>query len=55
MISVVIPAFNEQRALANTLEHLLSQPGDFEVILVDGGSSDATRRIARGHRRVRLV
>lgn len=55
MISVVIPAYNEQRALAKTLEHLLSQPGDFEVILVDGGSGDATRRIARRHRRVRLV
>lgn len=55
MISVVIPAYNEERALAQTLERLLSQPGEFEVILVDGGSVDATRHIARRYRGVRLV
>ena len=46
MISVVIPAFNEQRALPATLERLYGQTGDFEVILVDGGSADGTRTIA---------
>lgn len=46
MISVVIPAFNEQRALPRTLDRLYAQPGEFEVILVDGGSSDGTRAIA---------
>jgi rSAM/selenodomain-associated transferase 2 len=55
MISVVIPAYNEERALPDTLDCLFSQPGDFEVILVDGGSSDATRRIARRYCRVQLV
>ena len=46
MISVIIPAFNEQRALPRTLDRLYAQPGDFEVILVDGGSADETRTIA---------
>lgn len=46
MISVVIPALNEERALPATLDRLYAQPGDFETILVDGGSTDATRRIA---------
>ncbi|GMQ96281.1 MAG: TIGR04283 family arsenosugar biosynthesis glycosyltransferase [Gammaproteobacteria bacterium] len=55
MISVVIPAYNEERALPQTLDHLFSQPGEYEVILVDGGSTDATRRIARHYPRVRLV
>jgi rSAM/selenodomain-associated transferase 2 len=55
MISAVIPAYNEERALPDTLAHLFFQPGDYEVILVDGGSSDATRSIARRHPRVRLV
>ena len=55
MISVVIPAYNEERALADTLARLFSQAGDFEVILVDGGSTDGTRRIARRHRDVQIM
>ena len=55
MISVVIPAYNEERALARTLDCLFSQAGDYEVILVDGGSSDATRRIALRYAGVQLV
>ncbi len=55
MISVVIPAYNEERALPHTLDRLFAQAGEFEVILVDGGSSDATRRIARRYPEVQLV
>jgi len=55
MISVVIPAYNEERALPDTLARLCSQPGDYEVILVDGGSTDDTRSIARRHRDVRIM
>jgi rSAM/selenodomain-associated transferase 2 len=55
MISVVIPAYNEERALPQTLDRLFSQPGDYEVILVDGGSTDATTRIAWGYPGVQLV
>jgi rSAM/selenodomain-associated transferase 2 len=42
MISVVIPAFNEEQALPNTLRALFTQRGDFDVIVVDGGSTDRT-------------
>ena len=42
MISVVMPAYNEERALPNTLRALFTQQGDFEVIVVDGGSTDRT-------------
>jgi rSAM/selenodomain-associated transferase 2 len=45
MISVVIPAYNEEAALPLTLQALLRQPGDYEVIVVDGGSTDRTRTI----------
>ena len=38
MISVIIPTLNEEKALPETLPHLLRQQGDFEVIVVDGGS-----------------
>ena len=46
MISVIIPALNEERALPRTLAHLFAQPGRCEVILVDGGSRDRTRAVA---------
>lgn len=46
MISVVIPAYNEERALPGTLRRLLAEPGDYEVTVVDGGSEDATRAVA---------
>lgn len=55
MISVIIPAYNEERALPKTLDRLFSQPDEFETILVDGGSSDATRRVAQRYRGVQLV
>ncbi len=47
MISVVIPAYNEERALPATLRHLCEQAGEYEVIVVDGGSSDGTCEIVR--------
>jgi rSAM/selenodomain-associated transferase 2 len=45
VISVVIPAYNEERALPNTLRALFTQQGDYEVIIVDGGSTDRTLAI----------
>ena len=45
MISVIIPTYNEETALPATLCCLLAQQGDYEVIVVDGGSIDRTRQI----------
>jgi rSAM/selenodomain-associated transferase 2 len=47
MISVVIPALNEERALPANFEVLLPQADGHEIILVDGGSTDRTLEIAR--------
>jgi rSAM/selenodomain-associated transferase 2 len=55
MISIIIPTLNEEKALPETLRHLFGQPGDFEVIVVDGGSLDRTGAIIRGEPRVRLL
>ncbi|MGH7207421.1 MAG: TIGR04283 family arsenosugar biosynthesis glycosyltransferase [Nitrospiraceae bacterium] len=55
MISVIIPAYNEETALPEMLRHLLRQPGDYEVFVVDGGSTDRTCEIVRVEPRVRLV
>jgi len=45
-VSVVIPALNEAEELGRTLSALTASR-DVEVIVVDGGSSDATLSIAR--------
>jgi rSAM/selenodomain-associated transferase 2 len=45
MVSVVVPAYNEEQVLPHTLDALFQQEGSYEVILVDGGSQDRTRAI----------
>ncbi|MBX7142841.1 MAG: glycosyltransferase family 2 protein [Oligoflexia bacterium] len=48
LLSVIIPAFNEERAIADTIVaiHDLGLPS-YEVLVVDDGSSDATARVAQ--------
>lgn len=51
MISIVIPAYNEEKRLAPTLDSIqtfiTSHSDDFEVIVVDDGSKDQTVDIAQ--------
>ncbi len=51
MISVVIPALNEEKYLPDCLKSLKSQQwnGESEVIVVDNGSTDDTARVAASH------
>jgi len=42
MISIVIPTYNEKSVIARTLAHLSCARGDFEVLVVDGESTDGT-------------
>lgn len=48
MISVVIPAFNEEKFFHSCLESLRNQDyeGGYEIIVVDNGSTDGTAQIA---------
>ncbi len=55
MISIVIPAYNEEKALPATLARVFAQDRDSEVIVVDGGSRDATHEIVRTDTRVQLI
>ena len=59
-VSIVVPAYNAQRYIGATLDSVLAQTfGDFEVIVVDDCSSDATtevvEKVAAADARVRLV
>lgn len=47
-VSVVIPAFNEEKSISATLESLAKQQTDlsFEVIVVDNASTDRTAEVA---------
>ena len=49
MISVIIPTLNEAMTLPPLLRALAAEAAEKEVIVVDGGSGDGTREIARGH------
>jgi succinoglycan biosynthesis protein ExoA len=60
LVTVVIPALNEERALSACLDSVLCQTyADLEVLVVDGGSTDRTRDLVEEYRsvdeRVRLV
>ena len=55
MISVVMPAYNEATVLPSTLVALFTQIGEFEVILIDGGSTDRTCEIAQKFPQVRVL
>ena len=53
-ISVIIPAFNEEKTISATLEDLCIRHAPDEVIVADGGSTDRTRELARRWARVVL-
>ncbi len=47
-VSVLVPAYNEERTLAASLESILaSDYPDFEVIVINDGSTDATGQVAQ--------
>ena len=59
LVSVIVPAYNEERVIAKTVESLLnSDYAPFEIIVVDDGSPDRTSEVVSagfgGDRRVRL-
>lgn len=49
-VSIGLPVFNGQQYLRETLDSLLAQTcGDFELIISDNASTDATEEICRGY------
>ncbi|MEY4602329.1 MAG: hypothetical protein RL292_270 [Candidatus Parcubacteria bacterium] len=50
MLSIIIPAYNEEKTLAFVVEHVREafKDASYEIIIVDDGSTDATGNIAEG-------
>ncbi|MFB8005131.1 glycosyltransferase family 2 protein [Nocardia sp. NPDC056000] len=49
LLSVVIPALNEEASIVRSLDRLVVQESIDEIIVVDNGSADATRRTGGDH------
>ena len=50
-LSIVIPAYNEEKRIGRTLEEIMSylktKGYEYEIIVIDDGSTDSTREIIR--------
>ena len=57
LVSVVIPAYNAGRTLAQTLDSVLAQSySNIEIIVVDDGSTDATAEVLQAYeKRIRSI
>jgi len=55
-VSVVIPAYNEEKNIGRTIKSVLDQDykGKIEIIVVDDGSTDSTSKVASSFRGVKV-
>lgn len=55
-VSVIIPAYNAEAFLARALRSVEAQTlGDYEIVLIDDGSTDRTAEIVRSFENVRYI
>ena len=53
--SIIIPTYNSESSLKETLDSILEQSfADFEIVLMDGGSKDHTIAVAESYNDIRL-
>lgn len=58
MISVIIPLYNKEKSISNTIHSVLNQTYyDFELIVVDDGSTDSSSEVVQSicDHRIRLI
>ena len=54
-LSIVIPAYNEEEGIVETLKQLISSFPDSEIIVVDDGSTDSTVEYVTNFETVKLI
>lgn len=56
-LSVIVPAFNEEKYIGRCLESIIEEAGDdvYEIIVVDNASTDRTSQIAKKYKGVKVV
>lgn len=55
MISVILPVYNGERYLSESIRSVLSQQGEFELLICDDASTDNSFSIAEGHKDARVT
>lgn len=54
-VTIVVPAYNEQEGIGQTLSELVRRFPDAEILVIDDGSTDATAERVAGTQGVRLL
>ena len=44
-VSIIVPVYNSEKYIARCLDSIVSQQGNFEVVIVNDGSTDSTQKI----------
>ncbi|CAG1020067.1 partial heptose III glucuronosyltransferase, partial [Patescibacteria group bacterium] len=58
VISVILPVYNAEQYIAEAIDSILNQSfSDFELIIIDDGSTDGSLAIIRGYQdgRIRVI
>lgn len=54
-ITIIIPAYNEEEGISKVLDEMKSLSDDYEIIIVDDGSTDNTADIIKKHPHIKLI